>query len=95
MAPRSQPYRVALPFDAEQASNIDEMFQILFDDVRNGSITVSEDQIILHDVTTDDATTSMHGLLPKLSGNAYDFFSGAGTYLNLYARVAARVSLRM
>lgn len=41
MAPRSQPYRVESPLNAEQARNIDEMFQILFDDIRNGALIIN------------------------------------------------------
>lgn len=40
MAPRSQPYRIEFPLTAEQAQNIDECFQILFDDLRNGAILI-------------------------------------------------------
>lgn len=38
MAPRSQPYRTVWPLTPDQVEGIDEMFQILFDDVRNGSL---------------------------------------------------------
>lgn len=41
MTARSQPYRIEWPLNAEQARNLDEMFQILFDDLRNGSLTVN------------------------------------------------------
>lgn len=44
MAPRSQPYRVEGEWTPSQAENIDEMFQILFDELRNGSIIVTNAQ---------------------------------------------------
>lgn len=51
MAPRSQPYRLEWPLNASQLEAIDDMFQILFDDVRNGSIfplTTEGDIIFQH-----------------------------------------------
>jgi hypothetical protein len=44
MAARSQPYRLQWPLNAEQVAQLDEMLQILFDDIQNGSITVDEEQ---------------------------------------------------
>lgn len=44
MAIRSQPYRIEWPVAAHTFEQIDEMFQILFDDVRNGSLTINETQ---------------------------------------------------
>ena|ERR1700693_5315960 len=38
MAPRSQPYRVTWPLTPPQMEDIDQMFQLLFDDIRNDSI---------------------------------------------------------
>ena len=51
MAPRSQPHRVEGPWSPEQASNVDEMFQLLFDDVRNDAIfpTTTEGDIMYRD----------------------------------------------
>lgn len=43
-------------------------------------ITVSESSLNLADITTGNATTSRHGLLPKLSGNATDFLDGTGAW---------------
>lgn len=43
-------------------------------------ITVSESSLNLADITTGNATTSRHGLLPKLSGVATEFFDGTGDY---------------
>lgn len=40
----------------------------------------------LTDITTANATSGLHGFLPKLSGNAYDFFLGDGTYGRTVAR---------
>jgi len=42
MAPRSQPFRLQNPLDAEQVEWIDTMLQELYDDVRNGSITLPD-----------------------------------------------------
>jgi hypothetical protein len=53
--PRSQPYRVTWPLNAQQAENIDGMFQILFDDIRNGALSV-------------DVATQTTGTLPPTSG---------------------------
>ena len=47
MARRSQPYRLRWPLTASQVEQIDEMFQLLFDDTHNGSITVRASQISL------------------------------------------------
>lgn len=38
MAPRSQPHRVTWPLTPYIVGAIDEMFQILFDDIRNGAL---------------------------------------------------------
>lgn len=53
--PRSQPYRVSWPLNAQQAENIDTMFQTLFDDIRNGALSISAD-------------TQLTGTLPPTSG---------------------------
>ena len=45
MAARSQPYRVEWPLNPLQTEQIDEMFQILFDDLRNGNLTISTTQL--------------------------------------------------
>ena len=44
--------------------------------VRSGSIT--ETHLLLADVTADNATTGMHGFLPKLSGVATEYMNGVG-----------------
>jgi len=46
--------------------------------VFTGSIT--EAQISLSDVTTDDATTGRHGFLKKLSGNSGEYMDGSGNW---------------
>jgi hypothetical protein len=51
-----------------------------------GLTSVAEANLSFTDVTTANATSSLHGLLPKLSGNAYDFFLGDGTYGRTVAR---------
>jgi hypothetical protein len=43
-------------------------------------ITVSEASLLLADITTGNATTERHGLLPKLSGDATEFLDGTGDY---------------
>ena len=47
MARRSQPYRLRWPLTAFQVEQIDEMFQLLFDDTHNGSLTIRASQISL------------------------------------------------
>lgn len=42
--------------------------------------------ILFSDITTNNSTTSKHGFMPKLSGNAYDFTLGNGTYGHTIAR---------
>lgn len=51
-----------------------------------GGGTISGADLTLTDVTTNDATASAHGFLPKLSGNAYDWFNGSGTFSRTMAR---------
>lgn len=46
MTVRSQPHRISWPLNAEQVDNIDQMFQILFDDTRNGRLTIQLDQVV-------------------------------------------------
>lgn len=45
MGRRSHPYRLSWPFTAQQLENVDEMFQLLFDDTGNNSISISASQI--------------------------------------------------
>lgn len=45
MARRSQPYRLHWPLSASQLENIDEMFQLLFDDTQNGTMDIRANQI--------------------------------------------------
>lgn len=40
----------------------------------------TEDGLILSDVTTNNATTTKHGFLHKLSGNATEFLNGLGVW---------------
>lgn len=42
--------------------------------------SVTEASLSFSDNTTANATSSQHGLMPKLSGNAFDFALGNGTY---------------
>lgn len=42
--------------------------------------TIAETELSLTDVTTNNATTGRHGLLPKLSNNAAQFLNGTGAY---------------
>lgn len=51
MAPRSQPYRVTWPLTPPQMEDIDQMFQILFDDIRNDAIfpTTTEGDMMYRD----------------------------------------------
>lgn len=42
--------------------------------------SVTEDKLSLSDVTTGNASTSKHGLLPKLSGSSSDVLKGDGTF---------------
>lgn len=53
MAPRSQPHRITWPFNPDTANNVDEMFQILFDDVRNDAIfpVTTEGDLMYRDAT--------------------------------------------
>jgi hypothetical protein len=47
---------------------------------------VVEGDLSLTDITTANATSGAHGFLPKLSGNAYDWFNGGGTFSQTMAR---------
>lgn len=51
--PRPQPYRIQWPLNASQVESIDQMFQMLFDDIRNGNIGLE---------------TSVSGILPVVNG---------------------------
>jgi hypothetical protein len=56
--------------------------------IKDGGVTtaklaasaVTEPKLLFVDVTTGNATTGQHGLLPKLSGNVGDVFRGDGTF---------------
>lgn len=43
-------------------------------------LVVRETELVLIDITRGDATTSRHGLLPKLSGDATEFLDGTGVF---------------
>jgi hypothetical protein len=45
-----------------------------------GGGTLAESALALTDVTTNDATASKHGFLPKLSGNSSQFLDGSGNF---------------
>lgn len=51
-----------------------------------GGGQLSEPAFNFSNITTANATSSAHGLMPKLSGNAYDFALGDGTYGMTVAR---------
>lgn len=51
-----------------------------------GGGTLAEAALALTDVTTANATSSAHGFMPKLSGNAFDFALGDGSYGRTLAR---------
>lgn len=90
MAPRSQPYRIDWPLTATNLANIDEMFQLLFDDMRNGSLELSLDQITaasinpslvefnVGDLIYADTTTSLD-LLESVSVGSYLRSAGVDT----------------
>lgn len=59
MAARSQPYRVEWPLNPLSAEQIDEMFQILFDDMRNGNLEIDIDQITDLPLTPPDGGTGL------------------------------------
>ena len=58
---RAKPYTVTQPLDAEA---IDEMFEILFSDARNGNLEIEADQI----TTPIDLTSQVTGVLPIANG---------------------------
>lgn len=103
MAPRSQPYRVEWPLNAEQARNIDEMFERLFMDVRNDSIfpSKSANTVLRTDGTTLEfdkvaLTTDVAGVLPVVNGGsgrasatAYGVLAGGTTATSAHQSVAA------
>lgn len=45
-----------------------------------GGGTLAEAALALTDITTNNATSSQHGFLPKLSGNSTEFLNGSGTF---------------
>lgn len=45
-----------------------------------GGGTLAEAALALTDITTNDASASKHGFLPKLSGNAAEYLKGDGTW---------------
>ena len=47
---------------------------------RTGAVTLTEADLTLSDITTNNATTSAHGLLKKLSNTATEFMNGAGNW---------------
>ena len=44
------------------------------------SATVTETELVLADVTADNATVALHGFLPKLSGVATEYINGVGAW---------------
>jgi len=48
----------------------------------NNTLTVQESNLSLTDLTTGNSSTTKHGLLPKLSGNANTFLSGTGAFVS-------------
>lgn len=49
--------------------------------------TITEDELELSDVTTGNASTSKHGWLKKLSGNAGEFLNGVGNWIAVAAGI--------
>lgn len=43
-------------------------------------VTISEPQLSLTDITTNDVSTSKHGFTPKLSGSANQYLNGLGNW---------------
>src|SRR4051794_29177826 len=50
------------------------------DGVDSPLVDVTENQIILSDVTTNNATTVKHGFLPKLPNDSAKFLDGNGNF---------------
>lgn len=86
MAPRSQPYRLDPPITNEKVEQIDSMFQILFDDLRNGSLTVETTQIegmpaiVQGDILYGSAAETLAALAKDT--NATRYLSNGGTSNN-------------
>jgi hypothetical protein len=53
--------------------------------------SIVEADLSLSDITTGDATTSRHGLLPKLSGVSTAFLDGNGSFYNLATSINSGV----
>lgn len=49
----------------------------------NNPHDTSDANILISDVTTNNATTLAHGFLPKLSGNATQYLNGVGNYVSI------------
>jgi hypothetical protein len=59
MAARSQPYRLDGEMTPSKVEQLDEMLQILFDDMRNGNLTIEADQIDDLPLTPDNGGTGL------------------------------------
>ena len=59
MTARSQPYRIEWPLNPGTVEQIDEMFQILFDDLRNGNLTISTTQLEDLPLDVDEGGTGL------------------------------------
>lgn len=62
---RSQPYRIDGDWSGQQAQNVDEMFQILFDDMKVLSEDTTES---INAIVPIDLTTDVTGILPIANG---------------------------
>ena len=49
------------------------------------TVTPAESSITFTDITTGNASTSMHGFLPKLDGGVTHFLNGAGSFVGISA----------
>ncbi len=54
----------------------------LIDTTANAAV-VHDTQIIFTDNTTNDASASKHGFVPKLSGDVNQYYAGDGTFTNI------------
>lgn len=52
----------------------------IHDGIESSNISVTEDDITLSDVQTNDATTAAHGFVPKLPNSTTQFFRGDGAW---------------
>lgn len=69
------------PLSQFAATTSAQLLGVISDATGTGKLVFSVDPTFtLSDVTTNNASTSQHGWMPKLSGNAGQFFRGDGTF---------------